>query len=561
MPRLACSSTPSAGATGANSTKRAEAAEAEQPQKFAKLSDVYNREGLRRAQAMWSTLGKCASEDDAVTVLSKLFSLAEQAWPGIGENLSQKLKAPLAGSASQEHCPKCKQLVTGLNNLPPLQGIKLTADNMQTRRHVDNLVREVFVTQGEAKNLGYKIGRDRWKNAAQPAESIEVGGRPSVVNQEAAIAAVKSALEDNSQASSSLCKKGAEWVVANTLTERPSAIYQSAPGVYASMSESSFRRVLRRHLTEYRKPRLLTDYCQHCYDLDRKVMVDTRKAIQQWQQTLRNIMANYFEAWDAHCAATGLNLEAQPGLYLQDFEHFIRRHCESKPCTEHRNTSFPCGLFHLRKRGSTFPQKDRFDLHQQEALAGHELRALFKLLLGYLHHREAKEVQHKAISALLAEPPLGTVVLLSDWKELETLPQCWQATGDQFFAQARHEISIWGAEIVEHAESSTAEKPQVIRTQLVILSKILDHTALRTNQLVRIALEKRQSSRTMERLCVISDCGPHYRSLESCAHHLVTLHQSHECSVEIHWGCELGSSKHASFFLVTPSKPLFSPGP
>ena len=272
-------------------------------------------------------------------------------------------------------------------------------------------------------------------------------------------------------------------------------------------------------------------------------------------------MANYFEAWDAHCAATGLNLEAQPGLYLQDFEHFIRRHCESKPCTEHRNTSFPCGLFHLRKRGSTFPQKDRFDLHQQEALAGHELRALFKLLLGYLHHREAKEVQHKAISALLAEPPLGTVVLLSDWKELETLPQCWQATGDQFFAQARHEISIWGAEIVEHAESSTAEKPQVIRTQLVILSKILDHTALRTNQLVRIALEKRQSSRTMERLCVISDCGPHYRSLESCAHHLVTLHQSHECSVEIHWGCELGSSKHASFFLVTPSKPLFSPGP
>ena len=129
--------------------------------------------------------------------------------------------------------------------------------------------------------------------------------------------------------------------------------------------------------------------------------------------------------------------------------------------------------------------------------------------------------------------------LLSDWKELETLPQCFKATGDQFFAQARHEISVWGALLCEHSDTSTSEKPEIMQTYIVVVSKILDHTALRTNQLIRIALKVKKSKKPWSSLALISDCGPHYRSMESLAHGLVYLHNAYDrIPIEIHFGCE-----------------------
>ena len=107
-----------------------------------------------------------------------------------------------------------------------------------------------------------------------------------------------------------------------------------------------------------------------------------------------------------------------------------------------------------------------------------------------------------------------------------------------FFAQARQELSIWGALLVEHDQGSTAATPKILRTHMLFVSTILDHTALRTNQLIRLALAKRKSAAPWERLCLVSDCGPHYRSLESLAHHLITLHQQFSIPVEVHFGCE-----------------------
>ena len=147
---------------------------------------------------------------------------------------------------------------------------------------------------------------------------------------------------------------------------------------------------------------------------------------------------------------------------------------------------------------------------------------------------------HEALSSLLEAPPLGCAVLLSDWKELETLPLCWQATGDQFFAQARHELSVFGALLVEHAdESTTAEKPVLVQSWMVVVSTVLDHTSLRTAQLISLALDRKKSSRPWTRLCFLSDCGPHYRSMETICHALVTLHQKFDyIDTEVHFGCE-----------------------
>ena len=139
---------------------------------------------------------------------------------------------------------------------------------------------------------------------------------------------------------------------------------------------------------------------------------------------------------------------------------------------------------------------------------------------------------------MLEAPPLGTAVLLSDWKELETLPQRWKQTGDQFFAQSRHEVSIWGALLVKHADSSTAEAPVLLQTYFVVVSKILDHTALRTNQLIRIALGQKKLQKPWLRLALVSDCGPHYRSLESLGHGLMELFRQYRIPIEVHYGAE-----------------------
>lgn len=127
---------------------------------------------------------------------------------------------------------------------------------------------------------------------------------------------------------------------------------------------------------------------------------------------------------------------------------------------------------------------------------------------------------------------------MSDWKELETLPQFWKQTGDQFFPQARHEVSVWRALLIEHADTSTMEKPKLRQKYFIILPTKLDHTALQTNQPLRIALAKKVSSKPWSCLCLVSDCGLHYRSLESLAHGLVDLHVKHPTIPMIHFGRE-----------------------
>ena len=258
------------------------------------------------------------------------------------------------------------------------------------------------------------------------------------------------------------------------------------------MSESTFRRILKRHLSEFKPPRRLTDFCQHCSDLQQKVLPDVVKAMKRWREVLLTRMPNYWSPWDEYIACKGFEFDAQPGLFLTDMVHFVDRHCENQPCRKHANSEFPCGLFHMRKRGSKFPQNQRVDLHGEEAAAAHELRCHLKLLMAYLHHRVCKEAQEKALSSQMANPPWQGCVLLSDWKELQTVPQSWCETSSMFFAQSRCECSIWGAQLLEHSESSSIDNPILLEKYFVIVFPILDHTSLRTSQLVQMALESKQ---------------------------------------------------------------------
>ena len=501
------------------------------------LADVKPRQLTRRTEEIWNLVKQSATAEDVVTVLTKVLEKAEEEWPGSFKSLAQQYQKVLDQPLD---CGRCCNLLKGLSGLPAFQSsTKLPNLNRAVQHQMDCVVRNEVESREEACRLGYPMGDKRWIKAGNPEETINPGGRPSQVDSADVVKSVQAALDRHSQPSSAVCQKGDNWSVVNTLTDKATAVYQSEDSMFGNMSISTFRRVLRKHLTEYKRPRTLTDYCQHCADLEDSVLPEARKALDHWTKSLAAIMTNYWVPWETYVSSTSLSFDEQPGLYLSQFEHYINMHSRQHPCAKHRDSNFPCGQHASRRRGAPgFAQARRIELHETEAAAGHELRAHLKLLMGYLHHRSAKEAQHTAITALLETPPLGTAVLLSDWKELETLPQCWKQTGDQFFAQARHEVSIWGALLIEHDDASTVAVPVLIRTHFVVVSKILDHTALRTNQLIQIALQQKKSSKPWQRLALVSDCGPHYRSLESLAHGLVALHRSYKIPIEIHFGCE-----------------------
>ena len=492
-------------------------------------SDLNARQLRYRLDKAWHAFDGL-TEADAVLLLKKLVDKVEDSWGGSTSSFRP--------TGSEMQCLKCKDFLSGLNALPIFTGTKLPVAVRNVQLQIDGLVRRQTASQADAAQLGYVMGTKRWSKAEHPDEMVASGGRPSLINRKEVIATVQAALEKHSQPSSSICKKADGWTVANTMTDVPASIYRNEAALYGTISEATFRRILSKHLSEFKPARCLTDFCQHCADLETKVLPAIRTAMEKATACLKGMMPLYFDRWTAYVSESNLSFESQPGKFLSEFEHFIHRHTETKPCSRHVRTQFPCGCFDLRKRGSAFPQNQRVQLHEEEALQAHELRCHLKLLQAYLHHRAAKEHQHTSLTDLLERPPLGTAILLSDWKELETLPLTWLTTGDQFFAQARKEVSIWGALLIEHHSASTADAPKRLRTYFVVVSPILDHTSLRTNQLIRIALAKKKSSMPWKKICLVSDCGPHYRSMEAIGHGLVSCFQDFSIPMEVHFGCE-----------------------
>lgn len=107
-----------------------------------------------------------------------------------------------------------------------------------------------------------------------------------------------------------------------------------------------------------------------------------------------------------------------------------------------------------------------------------------------------------------------------------------------FYATGRFEVCTFGGVLVEHAPTSTADAPQVETRYILVFSSILDHTALRANQLIDVCLSLRKDHVPLRALHIVADAGPHFRSYESIHHHLVGLPQKHGVACYCHWGVE-----------------------
>ncbi|CAK9062324.1 Uncharacterized protein SCF082_LOCUS32497 [Durusdinium trenchii] len=403
------------------------------------------RQRRRHQKVLTCHLRRFPSAEQAADTVARAIRVVENEWPEFGKLVAQKLQPATV-------CGSCSSLVRGLGAVPEFKPPNPSDRIRAIRDQVDVLIHQAFPDRSAVENLGYSFGAARWLKASGPDDAqAKTRGRPSKVNSKACIEAVRAVLQAHSQDSSKICRSNpggtAEWVIARTLTKDRTALFEDEPSLYENMSARTMHRIMKEHLCHFKKARCQSDYCQYCADYDDKVLPKAQEMIADARDQLEKIMPNYWQAWDAFLAAEPF--KDLPALEIEAFEHYISRHHERHPCAEHRDNDFPCGLADLRKRGSGFRQNLRVDLFSLEATLSTELRAMLRLMLSYNHHKAATEHQDPVLMSLQKSPPCNSTTLVSDWKELVTLPISHKATGEQFYATARMEVSVWGACMVD----------------------------------------------------------------------------------------------------------------
>lgn len=491
-------------------------------------ADVKRRRTM--ASSISTMLSDQASPAEAAKLLCDAIKKFEASSPGFSNLLVHELQKQ---EPALRQCAACSTLLTGLFSLPGFDAPYPSEKVHNIRHSVDRLVRTTFEAQDQVRQLGYNIGVKRWQQADfdTPPER-QKRGQPSQVNNSENVARVKELLDHFSQPSSTpVLNKDKEWVLAQSLTRRRNTLFEENPAVNNNMSAKVFYKILREHFREYKRPRLLTDYCQICNDYDEKVLGKLAKLLEASRAELEAHLPAYFQAWDFY--AGDKDYSSRPALHVHDLEHFIRRHDRSTPCAAHRNTDFPCGQASVRQRCA-----DILNLREVEIHRGIELRAMDRLVAAYNYHRASNEHQKPAIDAMLQLPVLGRLSLICDWAELQTLPLLPKQTDTSFYGTARKELAIFGCCLTEHGATSTAEKPMLHKQFLIFISDILDHTACRSTTLLERAIACRISKRKLEGIDFISDCAGHFRSYETCYWALIDQVKKHQCEIAWHWGVE-----------------------
>lgn len=132
---------------------------------------------------------------------------------------------------------------------------------------------------------------------------------------------VRGSLSAHSQPSSNVVfhKHTGDFTVTQTLQKDKLRIFEDSDTLAPLMSESTMRRICKRHCREFKNPQNQSDYCQYCFDLDRKVLPKAAKCESEARTALTQLLPQYFQNWDVFDEAN--KLAERPGLRLKLFRH------------------------------------------------------------------------------------------------------------------------------------------------------------------------------------------------------------------------------------------------
>jgi len=303
-----------------------------------------------------------------------------------------------------------------------------------TVNELDDVLVHNTPTRSTLENLGYPISRNHYGKilrkevSLQKVPSASLGGRPSLVNSDDAIAAVGKVVEEHTFESERVVVVGhgskKRMVVANHLTKTKHRLWCEIEALHAAMSWESFRirKVLQIHFPHMRNSRRNTDVCSHCKTFEKDLLPAAFRSMERAQALLSQLCPNYFQELDT----------SQPDKVriLEQFYSFVAR----REATASQDP--------LRQG---FTRADRLALHSAEAQALHRLKPHVEIVQAYEWHQVSARRQGNFVASMCSKLPSGTALLHVDFKENIKYPMGPDETSEEWHAQNKLSLTVFGA--------------------------------------------------------------------------------------------------------------------
>ena len=450
-----------------------------------------------------SIMEKCATVAEASEFLNAVAARIERK---VGAALPAA--QPLQGALTQNQCNSLMKSLGQLRALHATVPAHLHLPKISAQE-LDHAAVSAGIPRSLLNTLGYGIGKVQYRNmrGQDEAPTSSAVGRPSKVMNEELIKVVGSTLGKYAADSSkvvSLRKDGQKTLVcAKLLSQKIWRIWKMEPSVRKLMSFSTFRKIKRAHFPQLRRPGRKTDVCSHCRLLKRKIAPRALAEYKKRRASIVEASPTYFNALDQDPEFAALQKSQSDEVVVR-----VRRYINIRNANAARDPE-RAGMSRATK----------IALHEAEARAAHKLKGHCELLEAYMWHRTSAERQRITTAKLLEDLSETEAMLHFDFKENVRYPMSQEETGDEWHAQNKLSLTVFGC--VVHA-------PGRKNTNFLLVSEILDHDSQAARLLVTQVLETVRTKPAYEwskvkTLHLVCDCGPHFRSREGYAFFLHDL--------------------------------------
>lgn len=454
----------------------------------------------------------------ADSIMEKCATVAEASefLKAVADRIERKVGTTLPGIAGAQPPQgaltpnQCNSFIKSLGQLRALHASHHSQIHLPkiTVQELDHAAVSAAIPRSLLNSLGYDIGKVQYRNMKQDeAPTSSAVGRPSKVTNEELIKLVGGTLGKYATDSSkvvSIRKDGRKTLVcAKLLSQKIFRIWKMEPSMRKQMSFSTFRKIKRAHFPQLRRPGRKTDVCSHCRLLKRKIAPRALAEYKKRRAAIVEASPTYFNALDQDPEFAALQNAQSDEVVVRVRSYINIRNANAARDPERAGMS----------------RATKIALHEAEARAAHKLKGHCELLEAYMWHRTSAERQRITTAKLLEDLSETEAMLHFDFKENARYPMSQEETGDEWHAQNKLSLTVFGC--VVHA-------PGRKHTNFLLVSEILDHDSQAARLLLTQVLETVRTKPAYEwskvkTLHLVCDCGPHFRSREGYAFFLHDL--------------------------------------
>lgn len=425
---------------------------------------------------------------------------------------------------------RCAQVLPGLANLRE-QHVSSGASHKPSisLNELDSVLVDAFQDRQALIDSGYPLTQNRYatvrkQNFSTSSSAARKPGRPSMLDNEELLESIRKVLDENTKESERVAVIGSgnkkRMVIAKHLTKTKHRLWTEQAILHKNVSWTTFVRIMKRHFPYIRKPRRNTDVCKHCKHLSKYLLPEAKKVCNRMRQSIFDLLPTYFQDFDSSDIVRNL-LQAQNEIaVIKRLHRYI----------EQRNAGAPQDPIRRHLSRAT-----RASLHDAEARAVHLLKGHVELLEAYEWHQISAKRQGDHLASLRNNPAVGVAILQTDFKENVKYPLGPDETGEEWHAQNKLSLTVFGANALVPARAGGH-----IEFFVLVVTDVLDHDAQAANMLTNTVLARIRTHPAVDwpsvkNLVIVADCGPHFRSKENVAHYCVTLPLKLQMSVEVCW--------------------------